>query len=144
MKYLHLNNSEIKKLLYTRREIFIIYAVTLLIISAGSYILLQLILRTYLSMFLVSFLAIVYTSYIVYINRKFLEEVICKQKKVYRGVLSFKTISPRSKKGKYIFNVDGRIFYVNRKDFEYIKEGDVVELHVSSSTKHLFCVEKID
>jgi hypothetical protein len=133
-----------KKLLYARRYIFIVYATTLLIISASSYIFLQLILRTYISMFLVLFLAIIYTSYIVYINRKFFKEVICKQKKVYRGVLSFKVISPRSKKGKYIFNVDGRIFYVNRKNFEYIKEGDVIELHVSSSTKHLFCVEKID
>lgn len=97
-----------------------------------------------MSIFFVIFFAIVYLSYVLYANRKFLKEIIFRQKKVYRGVLSFKLFSPKSKRGKYVFSVDGRLFYVNRKYFEYIEEGDTAEFHVSSSTKHLFLVEKVE
>ena len=143
MRYLNLSDREMKKLLHLRRDTFALYIIKLLIISVGSYALLKLILNIYLNLFFVLIFALAYTAYVVYANRKYLTEIIYKQKKVYRGVLSFKIVSKRSKKGKYIFNVDGRNFYVNRQNFEYLKEGDTVEFHVSSSTKHLYCVEKV-
>jgi hypothetical protein len=144
MRYLNLNDSEIKELLYIRRERLVIYVLTLLVITAGSYLLLQWFLRIYLSIFIVVFLALVYTTYTFYKNRKYLKEVFLKQKKVYRGVLSFKIVSRKNRKRKYLFNVDGNIFYVDRKDFDCIQEGDIVEFHVSSSTKYLFRVEKVE
>ncbi|HVD98158.1 MAG TPA: hypothetical protein VNB90_08120 [Cytophagaceae bacterium] len=73
-----------------------------------------------------------------------MKEIFLKQKKVYRGVLSFKIVSRKNRKRKYLFNVDGNIFYVDRKDFDCIQEGDIVEFHVSSSTKYLFRVEKVE
>lgn len=143
MKYLDLDNKEVRELLYIRRERLLAYFLTLLIISIGSYILLQLIMKLFLGIFFVLLIAILYTVYFSYTNRKYLKELILKRKKVYRGALSFKSVSLRSKKGKYIFNVDGHIFYVDRKNFELIQEGDIVEFHVSSSTKHLFKVHKV-
>ncbi len=144
MKYLNLNNREMKELLHIRSDTFIVHAVTLSIISGSFYFLLPLIMKEYMSIFFVLFFAIVYMGYVLYTNRKFLKEIIYKQKKVYRGVLSFKVFSPKSKKGKYILSVDGRMFYVNKKYFEYIQEGDTEEFHVSSSTKYLFRVEKVE
>ena len=144
MKYLNLNNNEMKALLHIRSETFIVHAVILSIISVSFYFLLQLILREFVSIFFVMSFAIVYAGYVLYTNRKFLKEIICKQKKIYRGIVSYKLFSPMNKKGKYIFSMDGRIFYVNRKYFECIQEGDTVEFHVSSSTKHLFLVEKVE
>ncbi len=144
MKYLNLNSKEMKELLHIRTDIFIVHAIMLSIISVSFYFLLQLIMKEYMSIFFVIFFAIVYLSYVFYANRKFLKEIIFRQKKVYRGVLSFKLFLPKSKRGKYVFSVDGRLFYVNRKYFEYIEEGDTAEFHVSSSTKHLFLVEKVE
>ncbi len=143
MKYLNLTNTEVKVLLQVRREQFASYGLTLLLITGISYLLLQLILKPYASIFLVFFLAVAYIAYILRINRKYLMEIFRKQKKVYRGALSFKIIYRRNKRRKYVFNVDGKNFYVDRKNFEYIQEGDIVEFHVSSSTKHLYKVEKI-
>jgi hypothetical protein len=142
MKYLNLNNNEMKELLYVRKEHFVIYLITLSIISISSYVLLLLIVPR-AALFLGLVFTIAYIGYVVFSNRKYLKELIYKQKKVYRGALSFKTISKRNKKKKYIFNVDGHTLYVDKKNFEFIQEGDVVEFHVSSSTKHLFRVEKV-
>ena len=142
MKYLNLNNNEMKELLYVRKEHFVIYLITLSIISISSYVLLLLIVPR-AALFLELVFTIAYIGYVVFSNRKYLKELICKQKKVYRGALSFKTTSKRNEKKKYIFNVDGYTLYVDKKNFELIQEGDVVEFHVSSSTKHLFRVEKV-
>ena len=143
MKHLNLNGNEMKELLLLRRDHFLSCLAILVVIISGSYLLLNFVLKAYLNIFFVSLLAIVYIVYVIHTNRKYLTEIILKQKKVYRGALAFKLISPRKKKGKYMFNVDGRIFYVDRKNFECIQEGDIVEFHVSSSTKHLFKVEKV-
>lgn len=143
MKHLNLSESEMKELLSLRRDHFLSCLATLLIITSGSFILLQFVLKAYLNIFFVTVLAMAYIAYVIWTNRKYLTEIIRKQKKVYRGALAFKLISPRKKKGKYMFNVDGRVFYVDRKNFECIQEGDIVEFHVSSSTKHLFKIEKV-
>jgi hypothetical protein len=144
MKYLNLNNSEMRELLYIRRERFVLYVITLSIISLSSYMLLQSVIKTSMNSFFALLFSMAYTVYVLYTNRDYLKELIFKQKKVYRGALSFKTFYHNNKKGKYLFNVDGRIFYVDRKNFECIKEGDIVEFHVSSSTKHLFGVRKVE
>jgi hypothetical protein len=144
MKYLNLDNNEMRELLYIRRERFVLYFFTLLFISIGSYFLFQLIMRTPWTGMLALLIALSYTGFWLYTNRKYLKELIRKQKKVYRGALSFKAVSRRNKKRKYMFNIDGHVFYVDRRKFECIQEGDIVEFHVSSSTKHVFKMEKIE
>ncbi len=142
MKYTNLTKSEIRELLGIRIETLFVYIITLLIISLSAYLFLQPIIKTYLSTLFVMFLAIAYTAYTLYANQRSLKEIIFKQKKVYQGVLSCKSISKTNKKRKYIFNMDGLIFFVTQEEFEYIQEGDFVKFHVSSYTKHLFRVEK--
>jgi hypothetical protein len=143
MKYLDLNNTEMKELLQMRREHFVIYIITLFIISGSTYIILHSLIKSFICVLFAAFLAFVYTCYVIYINRKYLKEIIYKKKKVYHGAVSFKTVYQNGQKIKYLFNVDGRIFYVDKRKYESIEEGDIVEFHVSSSTKHLFKVEKI-
>jgi hypothetical protein len=143
MKYLNLNNNEIRELLHVRRDQFMVYSITLLIISISSYILLKLIIPGNYISILVVLVAIAYIIGVAFSNRKYLKEIICKQKKVYRGALSFKVAYKNNKRKKYIFNMDGQTFYVDKRNFESIQEGDIVEFHVSSSTKHIFRVEKI-
>ena len=142
MKYLTLNNHELKKLLYLRREQLIIYLATLFIIILGSFIFLQMILKILIITFIVIIFSISYTTFILYNNRKYLKELFHQQKKVYKGAISFKTVYKKNHKRKYVFNVDGHNFYVDRTNFEKLHEGDVIELHVSSSTKYLFRIEK--
>ncbi len=143
MKYLDLNNSEVKELLNVRKDHFIIYSITLLLIALSAYLLLKLIIpRAYVGIFLV-LIVLIYIIGVVVSNRKYLKEIICKQKKVYRGALSFKISYKKNKRKIYLFNMDGHTFYVDKRNFESIQEGDLVEFHVSSSTKHLFRIEKI-
>ncbi len=143
-KYLNLTNSEMKKLLHMRKEHLFSYIATLLIISVVSYLLLDLIVKTHVSIYFIIFFTISYTGYNLYTHRKYLKEIFLRQKKVYRGALAFKMISQRNKKKQYIFNVDGRIFYSDKIHFDSLQVGDIVEFHVSSSTKKLFKVEKVE
>jgi hypothetical protein len=143
MKYLDLNNNEVKELLNVRKDHFIFYSVTLLLLAIGAYLLLKLTIHgAYIGIF-VLVIILAYIIGVIFSNRKYLKEIIYKQKKVYRGALSFKLSYKKNKRKKYLFNMDGHTFYVDKRNFESIQEGDIVEFHVSSSTKHLFRIEKI-
>lgn len=144
MKYLSLNNEEIKELINLKKVSFIGYMIIFGIITFASYFIAARILpdnndlspSVIMILFMASYLFIFF-----YTNRSYFYDLMRKEKRVYRGVLSSKTLKNRDH--KYQFHMDGNIFVVDKETFEKFEEGDIVEFHISVRTKHLFKVEKV-
>jgi hypothetical protein len=144
MKYLSLNNDELKELINLKKVSFIGYMIIFGIIAVASYFISDRILTDsndisslgVMFLFMVSYLFLFFYS-----NRSYFYDLLKKEKKVYKGVLSSKIF--KSREHKYQFNMDGNIFVVDKEIFEKFEEGDIVEFHISACTKHLFKVEKV-
>ena len=74
------------------------------------------------------------------LNKEYLQEIFQKRKRVYKGVLGIKTCSHN----EYSFYMDGHVFLVGKEYYHQFKEGDLLEFHISPSTRHLFKVVRID
>ena len=144
MKYLSLNNEELKELINLKKVSFISYMIIFGVIAAASYFISDRILPDnydlsplgVMFLFMVSYLFLYF-----YTNRSYFYDLLKKEKRVYKGVLSSKTF--KSRENRYQFNMDGNIFIVDKEIFEKFEEGDIVEFHISARTKHLFKVEKV-
>jgi hypothetical protein len=142
MKYLSLDNSEFRELLQVKRVSFIIYLVASIIFALISYLVLDKIIagRALIStLSIVLFLAGASLIIFIYSNRDYFLDLIKKEKKVFKGVLSSKT----ARKNYYVFNMDGNGFVVDKETFDNCNEGDIVEFHTSPLSKYLFKVEKV-
>lgn len=144
MKYLSLSNDELRELINLKKVSFISYMIIFGVIASASYFISDRILPDnndlaplgVMSLFTISYLFLFFYS-----NRSYFYDVLKKEKRVYKGVLSSKTF--KSRENKYQFNMDGNIFVVDKEIFEQFEEGDIVEFHISARTKHLFKVEKV-
>lgn len=142
MKYLSLNNEELKELINLKKSSFIGYIIIFGVMLIASYFISESILPedgiqplTIVVLFAISYLFLVFYS-----NRSYFNDLLKKEKKVYKGVLSTKTQKTNS---KYQFNMDGNIFVVDKETYEKFEIGDILEFHISANTKHLFKVEKV-
>lgn len=141
MKYLSLNNEELKELINLKKNVFIGNLILFGVMLIALYFIAVRILPedgvqpfTVVILFAVSYLFIIFYS-----NRSYFTDLLKKEKKVYKGVLSTKT----QKSSKYQFNMDGNIFVVDKETYEKFEIGDILEFHISANTKHLFKVEKV-
>ncbi len=144
MKYLSLNNEELKELINFKKNSFIGYLVAFGIIAVATYFISARVLpdNIELTPFVVMLLfTFAYLLLFFYSNRTYFLDLLKKEKKVYTGVLSNKTF--KNKENKYQFNMDGNIFVVDKETYEKFEEGDIVEFHISACTKYLFKVEKV-
>jgi flagellar biosynthesis/type III secretory pathway M-ring protein FliF/YscJ len=141
MKYLSLNNEELKELINLKKGSFIGFGLVIGLVSIVSYFVSDYILpdNSISPLAIVVLLILSFAFVFVYSNREYLQELQKKQKKVYRGVLSHKS----AKDERYQFNMDGNIFLVDKDTYENFAEGDIVEFHISSFIKHLYKVEKV-
>jgi hypothetical protein len=145
MKYLSLNSDEIKELIALKKGSFIGYLITFIVILVVSYFVLDRILPDKNGISPISIVFILTTSNLIlffYFNRSYFHDLLKKEKKVYKGVLSSKTCKVKED-NKYQFNVDGNIFVVDKDIYERFNEGDIIECHISAFTKHIFKVEKV-
>ncbi len=143
MSYITLSKKEIKELIQIRMPDLFKYLVTLMVLSFVCHETIRLLFpRTvYIEQLgVVILFMVLYVGYLFHINKLFLTEIIYKRKIVYKGMLSSKMVSRNPSEGKYYFNMDGNIFSVGKEIFREFKEGDVLEFHISPSTKHLFKV----
>ena len=144
MKYLSLNNEELKELINLKKGNFISYLTVTFSISIISYFIFDWILIDNTAISAMSIVFIISSIFLIiffYLNRSYFHDLLKKEKKVYTGVLSTKTEKIKAD-NKYQFNMDGNIFIVDKETFEKFNVGDIVEFHISSFTKHLFKVEK--
>ena len=145
MKYLSLNNEEFKELINLRKGSFLGYFIILGIIIITSYLISDSILPDndrISPITIVLLMAVSYLFIFFYSNKDYFYDLIKKEKKVYKGVLSSKTTKIKEDH-KYQFNMDGNIFVVDKETFDKFNEGDIVEFHISPFTRHLFKVEKV-
>jgi hypothetical protein len=143
MSYITLSKKEIRELIQIRMPDLFKYLVTLMVLSFVCYELTRLMFPGIVytgQLFVMLIFIAFYIGYLFYINKRFLMEIIYKRKIVYKGMLSAKIVSRNPSEGKYYFNMDGNIFSVGKEIFREFKEGDVLEFHISPSTKHLFKV----
>ncbi|HSZ26360.1 MAG TPA: SoxR reducing system RseC family protein [Cytophagaceae bacterium] len=146
MKYLTLSREELKELIKLKKSIFLGYLIAFSIILIVSYFISDSILtdKNGISpMAIVFLLTISYLVIFFYSNRSYFLDLLKKEKRVYKGVLSSKTIKSKEHT-RYHFNMDGNIFIVDKETFDRFSEGDIVEFHMSSFTRHLFKVEKVN
>ncbi|HWZ23260.1 MAG TPA: hypothetical protein VNW06_11435 [Cytophagaceae bacterium] len=146
MKYLSLDNSEFRELLHLKRVTFIVYLVASIIFASISYLVLDKIIagRAIISTLpIVLFLAGSSLIIFIYSNRDYFLDLIKKEKKVFKGVLSSKTARNKDGRNYYVFNMDGNGFVVDKETFNNCNEGDIVEFHTSPLSKYLFKVEKV-
>ncbi len=144
MKYLSLNQEEIKELINLKKGNFISHLIIFFIVVIAAYFISDSILtdnKGISSLSIVVIFTIVNLIIFFYTNRSYFHDLLKKEKKVYTGVLSNKTAKEKEN-NKYQFNMDGNIFIVDKETFEKFHVGDIVEFHISSFTKHLFKVEK--
>ncbi|HVD97865.1 MAG TPA: hypothetical protein VNB90_06645 [Cytophagaceae bacterium] len=144
MKYLSLNNDELRELINLKKGSFIGYLIFFGIIAIASFLISDHILpaNTELGPYAVATLfALSYLCFFFYSNRSYFEDLLKKEKKVYKGVLSRK--SYKSREDKYQLHMDGNVFIVDKESYNAFSEGDIVEFHISARTKHLFKVEKV-
>jgi hypothetical protein len=146
MRYLSLDNSEFKELLNFKKVSFAVYLLLSTVLILISYIILDRILSDEIgisTLSIVLLLAVSSLAIFLYSNRGYLLDLIKKEKKVFKGVLSSKTIKGKNERTYYVFNMDGNSFIVDKDTFEKCEVGNIVEFHISSFTKYLFRVEKI-
>ncbi len=144
MKYLSFNNDELKELINLKKGSFIGFLIMFGIIAVASYFISDRILQdnneltpfAVMILFVVSYLFILFYSF-----RSYFYDLVKKEKRVYKGVLSSKTV--KNKEEKYQFHMDGNVFIVDKETYAKFEEGDIVEFHISARTKHLFKVEKV-
>ena len=146
MKYLSLNNDELKELINLKKGSFLGYFIIFGVIITASYLISDSILPDNDNVSVLSIVLLMAVSYLFiffYSNKDYFYDLIKKEKKVYKGVLSSKTAKMKEDH-KYQFNMDGNIFVVDKETYDKFTEGDIVEFHISPFTKHLFKVEKVN
>ncbi len=146
MRYLSLDSSEFRELLNFKKGSFLIYLLLSSILILISYIISERILSDEIgisTLYIVLFIAISSSVIFIYSNRGYFLDLIKKEKKVFKGVLSSKAVRGKNEKAYYVFNMDGNSFIVDKEIYENCEVGNIVEFHISPFTKYLFKVEKV-
>lgn len=144
MKYLSLEQSEWRELINLKKGSLIGYIIFFSLLLLVSFFVSEAVLPSSSDISPLSIAVIIALSYsiiFIFSNKDYLVDLIKKEKRVYRGVLSIKSI--KSKSGKYMFNIDGNIFIIDKETYDLYQEGDVLDVHISACMKHLFKIEKV-
>jgi hypothetical protein len=144
MKYLSLERSELKELIYLKIGAFSL-SLTIIILSGIALGLISFQLSHSLPLALLLGIAFIVGGIFIifFTNRAYFEDISKKEKRVYRGVISQKKIILRNNKKSFAFNVDGNIFLVDEENYTKFEEGEVLEFHVSPGLKHLFRIDRV-
>lgn len=146
MQYLHLSREEFRELRNLHWKKIPVYAIMFVAIVSFSYIVsVRFTSHLYdgvLPYWISGAIAFAFIGYVYYMNQRYLKDLIKKEKRVYKGILSKKVVSRRSKRERYFISMDGMIFETDLSNFNTLEEGDLIEIHISPEIRHLFKVSK--